>query len=96
MKLIGATNRFIRRPFLYTGFWYGLLGSLIALLFVNISLILINDPLTQLSSLYDNQLFSFTLTDINISISLLLSGCLLGLLGASLAVSKHINAIEIK
>jgi cell division transport system permease protein len=35
-KLVGATDGFIRRPFLYMGFWYGLFGGLIAWLLVNI------------------------------------------------------------
>lgn len=96
MKLIGATNSFIRRPFFYTGFWYGLLGSLIAILLVNISLIIINDPLAHLSSLYDSEIFSLGLMGIKISASLLFSGCLLGLLGARLAVGKHLKEIEPK
>ncbi|MCU7938906.1 MAG: permease-like cell division protein FtsX [gamma proteobacterium symbiont of Bathyaustriella thionipta] len=96
MKLIGGTDSFIRRPFLYTGFWYGLLGSLIAVLLVNISLIIINDPLTHLSSLYENNLFSLGLMGINVSITLLLSGCLLGLFGARIAVGKHLKEIEPK
>ncbi|NOQ79914.1 MAG: FtsX-like permease family protein [Gammaproteobacteria bacterium] len=96
MKLIGGTDSFIRRPFLYTGFWYGLLGSLIAVLLVNISLIIINDPLAHLSSLYDNNLFSLGLMGIKISSTLLLSGCLLGLLGARIAVGKHLKEIEPK
>lgn len=96
MKLIGATNSFIRRPFLYTGFWYGLLGSIIAILLVNLSLIIINDPLTHLSSLYESELFSLGLMGINISLSLIASGCLLGLFGARLAVGKHLKEIEPK
>jgi len=96
MKLIGGTDSFIRRPFLYTGFWYGLLGSLIAVLLVNISLIIINDPLVHLSSLYENNLFSLGLMGINTSVTLLISGCLLGLLGARMAVGKHLKEIEPK
>lgn len=96
MKLIGATDSFIRRPFLYTGFWYGLLGGIIALLLVNISLIMINNPLLHLSSLYNNHLFSLGLMGIKISSALLLSGCLLGLLGARIAVGKHLREIEPK
>ena len=96
MKLIGATNSFIRRPFLYTGFWYGLMGSLIAILLVNISLIIINDPLAHLSSLYESNLFSLKLMGIKISATLLLSGCLLGLMGARIAVGKHLKEIEPK
>ncbi len=96
MKLIGGTDSFIRRPFLYTGFWYGLIGSLIAVLLVNISLIMIADPLTHLSSLYNNNLFSLGLMGIDISTTLILSGCLLGLLGARIAVGKHLKDIEPK
>lgn len=96
MKLIGATNSFIRRPFLYTGLWYGLLGSLIALLLVNISLIMIKDPLTHLSTLYEHDLYSLGLMSISASARLVLSGCLLGLMGAWIAVSKHLREIEPK
>jgi len=96
MKLIGGTDSFIRRPFLYTGFWYGLLGSLIAVLLVNISLIIINDPLVHLSSLYESNLFSLGLMGIDTSVILLLSGCLLGLSGARIAVGKHLKDIEPK
>ena len=40
VKLIGGTNAFIRRPFLYTGFWYGFIGGVIALVLVFVSLFL--------------------------------------------------------
>ncbi|MCP3851212.1 MAG: ABC transporter permease [Gammaproteobacteria bacterium] len=96
MKLIGGTNSFIRRPFLYTGFWYGLMGSFVAIFLVNASLIIINDPLAHLSSLYESNLFSLGLMGIDISASLLLSGCFLGLLGARMAVGKHLKEIEPK
>ncbi len=96
MKLIGGTDSFIRRPFLYTGFWYGLFGSLFAILLVNASLFIINDPLAHLSSLYGEQLFSFGLMNIKISSTLLSTGCLLGLFGARIAVGKHLKDIEPK
>ena len=96
MKLIGGTDSFIRRPFLYSGFWYGLLGSLIAILLINMSLLIINDPLMQLSSLYGGNLFSLGLMNIKTSSILLLSGCALGLLGARMAVGKHLKDIEPK
>jgi cell division transport system permease protein len=94
MKLVGGTDSFIRRPFLYTGFLYGLMGSLIAMVLVNISLIMINTPLRQLSLLYDNNIYSLNLMSINMSISLLFLGCLLGFLGARIAVSQHLKEIE--
>ncbi len=94
MKLIGGTNSFIRRPFLYTGLWYGFLGSLIAVLLVNICLIIMNDPLAHLSTLYAHDLFSLGLMGVNHSMSLILSGCFLGLTGAWIAVGKHLRDIE--
>jgi cell division transport system permease protein len=96
MKLIGGTSSFIRRPFLYTGVWYGLLGSLIAVLLVNISLIMINDPLAHLSTLYEHDLFSLELMGISASMTLIVSGCVLGLMGAWIAVTKHLREIEPK
>ena len=50
-KLIGATNAFIRRPFLYTGFWYGLMGAVLAWILVGLLLSLLNDPVSRLSFL---------------------------------------------
>ena len=96
MKLIGGTDSFIRRPFLYSGFWYGLFGSFIAIMLVNISLLIINDPLASLSSLYGGNLLSLGLMNISSSSTLLFTGCFLGLLGARLAVGKHLKDIEPK
>ena len=59
-KLIGATNAFIRRPFLYTGLWYGIMGAIIAWLLVSLFLGLLSGPINQLSSLYTS---SFNLGD---------------------------------
>ena len=51
-KLFGATDGFIQRPFLYSGFWYGLSGGMIAWLVVSISLLLLQQPANQLALLY--------------------------------------------
>jgi len=92
-KLIGGTNAFIRRPFLYTGFWYGLFGGFIAIFLVSISLLLLNGPVTQLTSLYQG---SFNLTNISFmtSTTLLISSVLLGLSGSWLTVGRHLRDIE--
>ncbi len=92
-KLIGATNAFIRRPFLYTGFWYGLMGAVIAWLLVAGFLTLLSGPVSQLSFLYDSQ-FRLAGLDATTSFYLLLSGIVLGLAGSWLAVSRHLQAIE--
>ncbi|TAM25789.1 MAG: ABC transporter permease, partial [Nevskiaceae bacterium] len=52
MKLIGATDSFIRRPFLYTGLWYGLVGGAIAWLLVQGMVLALNGPASALAGLY--------------------------------------------
>ena len=92
-KLIGATNAFIRRPFLYSGFWYGLFGGLIAWLLVTLSLWLLDAPVARLAGLYQS---SFELAGIDLLNLLLLltGGALLGLLGSWVAVGRHLHQIE--
>jgi cell division transport system permease protein len=92
-KLIGATNAFIRRPFLYTGFWYGLFGGIIAWILVAISVTLLKGPVANLASLYESAFDLSSLNWLNI-LSLLGGSALLGLLGSWLAVGKHLSAIE--
>lgn len=92
-KLIGATNAFIRRPFLYTGLWYGLMGAVVAWLLVAILLGLLSAPVNRLSFLYNSQ-FSLGGLDLETLAVLLASGVSLGLLGSWLAVGKHLKAIE--
>jgi cell division transport system permease protein len=92
-KLIGATNAFIRRPFLYTGFWYGLFGGIIALTLVGVSVSLLKGPVANLASLYESAFDLSSLNWLNI-LSLLFGSALLGLLGSWLAVGKHLGAIK--
>lgn len=92
-KLVGATDAFIRRPFLYIGFWYGLSGGLIAWLLVNLSFWLLQTPVKKLTALYYNQ-FELVTLDLFSSTVLLLTGALLGLAGAGLAVSYHLKDIQ--
>jgi len=92
-KLIGATNAFIRRPFLYGGIWYGLLGGLISWLIVEMGYIAISGPINKLNLLYqaDLVLITFSFQDFIILIS---SSTLLGLTGSWIAVARHLNQIE--
>ncbi|MEW8142782.1 MAG: permease-like cell division protein FtsX [Candidatus Thiodiazotropha endolucinida] len=92
-KLIGATNAFIRRPFLYTGFWYGLFGGVIAWLLIAIAITLLSGPIANLANLYESS-FNLASFDIATIASLLLGSSLLGLAGAWLAVGRHLSAIE--
>lgn len=92
-KLIGATNAFIRRPFLYFGAIQGLLGGIMAWLIISISLLLLNHQLVALVQLYASQfeLLSLSLGD---SLTLLLFSMYLGWLGAWLSVARHLSRIE--
>jgi len=92
-KLIGGTNRFIRRPFLYTGIWYGLIGGLLAWSAVFITMMLLKAPINRLADLYYSQ-FTLVLPDLGNALFLLFLGALLGLAGSWIAVSRHLQDIE--
>lgn len=92
-KLLGGTDAFVRRPFLYSGFAYGVSGGLLATLLVEGGRWLLVGPVNRLASLYDS---SFRLDSIGVTgiATLLAAGGLLGLLGSWLAVTRHLTAIE--
>jgi cell division transport system permease protein len=92
-KLIGGTNAFIRRPFLYSGFWYGLFGGVLAWLLISLNLWLLTEPVKKLAGLYHS---NFTLTSIDLTSLMILitSSALLGLVGSWIAVARHLHAIE--
>ncbi len=94
-KLIGATNGFIRRPFLYFGLVQGLLGGATAWLIIACSLLLLNYNLAELAQLYAS---SFSLHHLTLGDSLALLGfsAYLGWMGAWLSVSQHLWQIEPK
>jgi len=92
-KLIGATDSFIRRPFLYFGAIQGLAGGATAWLIMTLAIHTLNEELGTLALLYD---FDFQLQQLSPSdsISLLLFSAWLGWLGARLSVANHLWQIE--
>ncbi|MEO8402315.1 MAG: permease-like cell division protein FtsX [Gammaproteobacteria bacterium] len=90
IKLIGGTHAFIRRPFLYAGMTYGLIGGIFAWILIEILLLFLNTPVKHLADLYDSQLHLAGLGLAN-ALILLLSGVLLGLAGSWFAVTKHLR-----
>jgi cell division transport system permease protein len=94
-KLVGGTDGFIRRPFLYLGLCYGLAGALVALLVVGLGLLLLGPPVRAVAALYGS---GFALAGLSLAESgvLLLGGALLGWAGAGLAAARHLRAIEPK
>lgn len=93
MKLIGATDSYILRPYLYSGMWLGLLGSLSAWLLTALVTIILNGAVAELATLYDSR---FRLIGLNWdeSLLLLMLGTLLGCLAARLSAQRHLKEIE--
>ena len=93
IKLIGGTDSFIRRPFLYVGLWQGLFGAVCAWALLALLLALIAGPVQELAALYGSR-FELHGLSIEAGLSLLALGAALGWLGARLAVGRHLRAIE--
>lgn len=93
MKLLGAPDGFIRRPFLYTGLWYGFWGGILAWILVSLALWFLAGPVSRLAGLYNSQ---FDLQGLSFSgfLLLLVSGLVLGWLGSWWAVGRHLRAIQ--
>lgn len=92
-KLIGASNAFVRRPFLYTGVWYGLGGGILALALVLYGLFALKDPVARLAGLY-NSSFEVLALDFLESGMIIATGVVLGLIGSWLAAARHMRRIE--
>ncbi|MDX5300268.1 MAG: permease-like cell division protein FtsX [Gammaproteobacteria bacterium] len=93
VKLVGGTDAFVRRPFLYTGAWFGLLGATLALILLAVAGSWLASPLAQLVALYGG---SFALEGLGFADALLIliCGILAGWVGAWLAVQRHLGDIE--
>lgn len=93
MKLVGATDRFIYRPYLYLGLWYGLIGGLLAWWLCEVLMLWSESVVVELASLYDSP---FRLLGLSASegVSLLLLSIVLGVGAAWFSVYRHIREIE--
>jgi len=92
-KLVGGSNAFVRRPFLYTGLFYGLLGSLLAAFLVWLGLYLLGGPVGRLAATYGSsfQLLSPGWRERGILTG---AGAVLGITGAWMAAARHLARIE--
>jgi cell division transport system permease protein len=92
--LIGATNSFIRIPFLYAGILYGLLGGLLSVLMIAGIIQTFNFSVMEISKLYSSD-FSLDLLNINLYLAIIGLAVTIGWLGSYLAVTRAISAIKI-
>jgi cell division transport system permease protein len=92
-KLVGGSDAFVRRPFLYTGIWFGFAGGLLAL-FVTLTVVgILSAPVRRLAQLYGSpfELTGLGLTDCAIVLG---SGLALGWIGSYIAATRHLRQIE--
>lgn len=92
VKLVGGTDGYVRRPFLYMGALYGLGAGLIAWLLLAYGLGWLNEAVVGLAGLYGSD-FSLAGVPADDAVSLVLGAVLLGYIGAWLAVARHLNEL---
>jgi cell division transport system permease protein len=94
-KLVGGSDSFVRRPFLYNGVWYGLGGGTVAWLIVALVVFVLADPVRRIAGLYGS---GFTLHGLDAVSSLVLvaGGALLGWLGSFIVATRELRGIEPK
>ncbi len=93
IKLVGGTNAYVRRPFLYSGFWYGAIGGILAWLMLGLCWILLQGPVADIAELYGAD-FHLQPLPFEPTCWLILSAALLGLIGSWWSVQRHLVAIE--
>ncbi len=95
IKLIGGTDQFIQRPFLYNGFLLGLAGAIVAWLVNLVILGLLQEPVAQLMLAYGSGFRTSALSLHQFGL-LIAAGSGLGWLAARWSVSRHLREIEPK
>jgi len=94
-KLVGGTDSFVRRPFLYYGAFFGLFGSLISLGLLLLAATLIQQPVAELAALYSSSALLHRVTTIDV-LALVLIGTFIGWLAARWSVAQHLRKIQPK
>ncbi len=94
LSVVGAGENFIRQPFLYTGFWYGLLGAMFALVLLGISVLYLQQPLEDLLDAYGNRIEMQGLSTFQVAMVLLAGGAL-GFFGAWVSVQRYLRQLRV-
>lgn len=93
LKLVGGTDAFVCRPFLYMGIFYGLGGGILAIVFSYVVLAILTQPVELLTTSYQSD-FSLSGLNFESTLFILTIGTFLGWIGARLSVKRHISEIE--
>ncbi len=93
VKLVGGSDAFVRRPFLYTGLWYGVGGGVCAAALVALCLLFLRQPVAELAALYGSQ-YRLSMPGLMGALNVVLAGGFLGLAGAAISVSRHLSRIQ--
>jgi cell division transport system permease protein len=93
VKLVGGSDGFVRRPFLYEGVWVGLCGGVIAWVVLEGLVLIIGGPIGRVAAAYGSP-FVLHGPSLTLSAQVVLGGALLGWVGAFLATGRHLRTIE--
>jgi len=93
MKLVGATDGFARRPFLWSGIWYGIGGGMGSVALLGIMVAALAGPAERLALAYGSR-FHLSFLDPRTCLATVLGSALLGWIGSWLAATHHIRAIN--
>lgn len=92
-KLVGASDGFVRRPFLYGGFWYGFGGGVLAWVLVVLLVAALTGPAERIAVAYGST-FRLAGLDAGATLALIGGGAVLGWLGAWLSATRHLAGVE--
>jgi cell division transport system permease protein len=92
-KLVGGSDGFVRRPFLYSGVWYGLGGGLLAVALLGSLVLGLTGPVAHIAGAYGSP-FALRGPGAGAAFALVGGGALLGWLGAFVSATRHLRAIE--
>jgi len=90
LQLLGATDGFIRRPFLYLGAWYGLAAGALALALLTIAYLALRSPLAELATSYGSR-FALNGVDPRQAGIVLLGATVLGWFGAGIVTGHFLR-----
>ena len=93
-KLIGATNAFIQRPFMYTGILYGLGGGIITISILKLSVLGLNATLIKLASIFGNNIIFQDLPH-RFYLYIVILAMLIGLISSYISARSSIQRLKI-